>query len=184
MKRKIITIGMIGLFVMMGAGVSGLNLKNSGDKVVDFGTTIGYEKIPTFWIFSKPDFHIEIEDSTRTIDDWSSGDNIEFKMSAEIGSYGKFFKGVVVDVGCIVKLNDDNFTSDDNVLETPYANTMTGHPDLSIFVQNTTGVRRGDTIYVQFKLKGQLYWPEAKLTYEVDESGDANNVAVCSFTVQ
>lgn len=157
---------------------------SEGKTVVDFGTTIGYEKIPTFWIFSKPDFHIEIKDSTRTIDDWSSGDSIEFKMSAEIDSYGKIFKAVVIDIGCTVKLNDDDFTSDDNVLETPFANTMTGYPDLSFFLQNTGGVRRGDTIYVQFKLNGQLYWPEAGLTYEVDESSDANNIAVCSFEIQ
>ena len=174
MKRKIITISIIGLFITMGTtSIFGLKLETSGENVVDLGTVITMDKISGFLFFSKPDF--KVEETTATLENWDPGEYIMINMSSELEPFGFIFDGSVVDIEFKAKLGD-------RVLETWHDSFM-GTYDMSYLLTETDSINHGDTIDLHLEMKGQLYSSLLRMTFEGDPD-EGNNVGICSFTIQ
>jgi len=135
----------------------------SGDVTeVDFGKIIGYEKVPGFLIFEKPEFYIE-KQNQNNIPTAAAGKDILVNIVAEIepfvGPLAKIFPnlfetGIVIDV----QINGEHislFTT--NPDETNYP------MDFLISNQNSES---GETIELTITLSAQLYYPNLRMTVE------------------
>lgn len=165
MKRKIVCICIISMFLLIGlTSISTAEIKLGSDSGVDFGKIIGYDKVPRFWIFSRPDFYIEEQEFATTL---APGNDITIKMSAELEDFdGILETAIVLDVEINVFKNGNEIEIRDNHDSLMTSENKTIYELDFVLPNSKLNTRNGDSIDIEINIKGQLYYPILRLTNE------------------